>query len=46
MKERIVIETIHKQELKELAKEQGLTLSQYLVLKGLNRLKEKENNRS
>lgn len=40
MKERIVIETIHKQELKELAKKEGLTLSQYMVLTGLGKLKE------
>ncbi len=39
-KERIVIETIHKQELKELAKKEGLTLSQYMVLKSLGKLKE------
>ncbi len=40
MKERIVIETIHKQELKKLAKEEGLTLSKYKVLKRLGKLKE------
>jgi len=40
MKERIVIDTIHKQALKDLAKKEGLTLSAYMVLKGLNKLKD------
>lgn len=42
MKERIVIDTNseNKTELKRLAKKEGLTLSAYMVLKGLNKLKE------
>lgn len=42
MKERIVIDTKseNKKELKRLARKEGLTLSAYMVLKGLNKLKE------
>jgi hypothetical protein len=42
MKERIVIDTKseNKKELKRLAGKEGLTLSAYMVLKGLNKLKE------
>lgn len=42
MKYRIIIETTekNKEELRRLAKEEGLTMKDYLVLKGLNKLKE------
>ena len=41
MKHRIIIETTadNKKKLQELAKEQGLSLKDYLVLTGLNKLK-------
>jgi hypothetical protein len=43
MKHRIIIETTeeNKKKLQELAKEQGLTLKDYLVLTGLKKLKVK-----
>lgn len=44
VKARIEVSTTlgKKMELKALAKEKGLTLSAYLVLKGLNQLKEEK----
>ena len=44
MKHRIIIETTkeNKEELQKLAKEQGLTLKDYLVLTGLKKLKVKQ----
>jgi len=45
MKARIIIETTpdNKKELQRLSKKEGLTMKDYLVLKGLNKLKEGKN---